>query len=73
MIGKSGPTQEKLFTYMRYNADLSESGLCNLGLGEIDAIKVQSLDAVDQMDNLQKIGKKIAEQIDVNHYEIFLP
>ena len=32
MIGKRGPVQPKLFTYLRYNAELTRAGLDELGL-----------------------------------------
>ena len=52
----------RAFLYARYNADLSAEGLGQLGLGTIDPEKVQKLDAVDQMDNLLKIGTAAAKQ-----------
>jgi hypothetical protein len=34
MIGKGIPTAHKLFTFVRYNAELSREGLDDLGLGK---------------------------------------
>src|SRR4051794_328048 len=44
MIGQAGPASPKLFTYARYNAELSREGLEALGLGHIRAEDVQRLD-----------------------------
>ena len=54
--------QGRLMTYARYNADLSVAGLMSLGLGEIPSEAVQSLDAVDRIDDLRRIGQAVARQ-----------
>ena len=61
----------RAFLYARYNADLSSEGIDKLGLSGIEPDKVQKLDAVDQMDNLLKIGTAAARQIDLNHFGNF--
>lgn len=53
----------RAFLYARYNADLSAEGLQALGCGNMDPEKVQKLDAVDQMDNLLKIGLSAGKKI----------
>jgi len=62
LIGSHGPLAEKLFRYARYNADLSSAGLEALGCGDIDPAKVQKLDAVDAMDDLERVGQAVAAQ-----------
>jgi uncharacterized protein len=62
----------RAFLYARYNANLSAEGLSNLELPDIDPEKVQKLDAVDQMDNLLKIGTAAARQIDLKHFGSFV-
>jgi patatin-like phospholipase/acyl hydrolase len=63
LIGAKGPVEPaRLFTYVRYNATLSPEGLTGLGLGEIDPKAVQSLDSVEYMAELQRVGKAVAEQ-----------
>ena len=42
----------KLFTYFRYNAELTEEGLKNLGLPGIEPEHVQRLDSTDYIDEL---------------------
>lgn len=72
MIGKKGPARPKLFTYMRYNAELTEEGLGKLGLSGIVPEHVQALDSVDYVSELQRVGQKMA-QIDVQeqHFDGF--
>jgi len=63
LIGSRGPMDpERLFTYARYNATLSQEGLDALGLHGIDPRAVQSLDSVERMPELQRIGKAVAER-----------
>lgn len=72
MIDKKGPTHEKLFTYLRYNAELTEKGLTDLGLSEINPKNVQQLDSVRYITHLQKIGIAVAEKVKVEHFNGFL-
>jgi len=60
MLGKAGPLSSKLFSYVRYNADLSLAGLTALGLGRIEPHHVQKLDSVDHMKELQEVGQAVA-------------
>lgn len=61
------------FLYARYNAMLSEEGLDEIGLGDIDAKKVQGLNSVDYINDLLRIGKRIAEDIDLGDFATFMP
>src|SRR5207247_461505 len=47
VIGQGIPNVPKLFTYARYNAELSREGLVALGIGHIHPVTVQHLDSVD--------------------------
>src|SRR5262245_18204866 len=62
MIEKRGPVQPKLFTYVRYNAELTSEGLLALGLNDIEPRDVQMLDSVDHVDQLQRVGRAVAEK-----------
>ena len=74
MIGKRGPALPKLFTYMRYNAELTREGLDQLGLKQIQPEHVQALDSVDYIDELRQVGKAVADQqVKAQHLEKFLP
>ncbi|HYP27298.1 MAG TPA: patatin-like phospholipase family protein [Blastocatellia bacterium] len=73
MIGKSGPALPKLFTYMRYNAELSRSGLDKLGLGHVRPEDVQKLDSVEHIDDLQAVGRAVAEdRVKKEHFASFI-
>lgn len=72
MIGKGGPADPKLFTYVRYNAELSEKWLRGHGLGHIDPRDVQPLDSTSHMDELQQVGRKVAQQVRPEHFDGFL-
>ena len=74
MIGKSGPANPKLFTYVRYNADLSLAGLTRLGLPRIQPKDVQRLDSVDHMKDLQQVGRAVADlNVRPEHFIGFTP
>ena len=73
MIGKAGPVSSKLFSYVRYNADLSLAGLTSLGLPRILPRDVQKLDSVDHIRELQT-GQAVAEaKVRPEHFAGFLP
>ncbi len=62
LIGKQGPANPKLFTYLRYNAELTGKGLTELGLGCIQPEEVQKIDSVEHLGDLQRIGAAVAQQ-----------
>ena len=57
----AGPVEPRLFTYMRYNAELTEDGLEGLGLSDIDPAAVRSLDSIDHVDDLLRSRPDVAE------------
>ena len=59
LIGKMGPVSPKLFTYMRYNAELTDKGLSELGLSGINPKDVQQLDSVTHIKKLQEVGHAV--------------
>jgi len=72
MIGKRGPLQPKLFTYLRYNAELTRSGLDKLGLSDVEPAHVQRLDSVEFVGDLQRVGKRVAERkVRAEHFADF--
>jgi predicted acylesterase/phospholipase RssA len=72
MIGKSGPVQPKLFTYVRYNAELTRRGLDELGLENIEPKNVQQLDSVEFVGDLQRVGKTVADRdVQAEHFADF--
>lgn len=73
MIGKKGPVMPKLFTYLRYNAELSREGLDGLGLTGIKPEEVQKLDSVENIGELQQIGQAIAaKKVRPEHFTAFV-
>ena len=68
----SFPVQSKLFTYARYNAELSREGLDSLNLKHINPEDVQMLDSVEHINELQEVGQAMAKKISPKHFEGFL-
>jgi predicted patatin/cPLA2 family phospholipase len=62
---------QPLFTYVRYNADLSERGLAALGVPQFDAKRVSKLDAVDAIPELREIGRRLAQEVQPSHLSGF--
>jgi len=73
MMGKQGPVSPKLFTYLRYDVELSRQELNVLCLKDILPENVQKMDSVDHMEELQRVGAAIAEKnVESRHFERFL-
>ena len=72
---KGGPLPERerrLFTYVRYNATLTDDGLRDLGLPDIKPDDVRSTDSVAHANKLRKIGKKVADlRVKEEHFRNF--
>lgn len=68
--GPVGPN--KLFTYVRYNVELTLEGLKNLGLSGITPEHVQQLDSVEHIRELQQVGQAVAKRVKVEHFERFV-
>jgi hypothetical protein len=62
----------KAFLFARYNADLSGPGLNSMGLGDIDPTKVSKLDSVDYIDDLRRIGRRVGEEVTLEHFGPFV-
>jgi len=62
------------FSYVRYNANLSEEGLSEMGLGHIDSDDVRQMDSVEFIGKLREVGKKVGEtQVKVKeHFKNFV-
>jgi patatin-like phospholipase/acyl hydrolase len=67
--GPVGPN--KLFTYVRYNAELTFEGLKRLGLPGIKPEHVQQLDSVEHVTELQQVGQAVAKSVKLEHFERF--
>ncbi|NZD66264.1 patatin-like phospholipase family protein [Rhizobium sp. WYCCWR 11290] len=69
LIGNVGPLEkgEKLFSYVRYNVELTQSGLDTLGLPHIKPEMVQKMDAIDSISDLREVGRKAADRVKKEH------
>jgi hypothetical protein len=74
LISNSGPLPQdgKLFTYVRYNVELTRAGLDELGCHKIAPEIVQRLDAVDGIPDLRTVGQAVARlKVDKAHFARF--
>jgi uncharacterized protein len=67
-----GAVEPKLFTYVRYNVELSQTGLISIGIRDVRIEDVGPLDAVRHMDALCRIGKAAAAKVRKEHFAKFL-
>ena len=67
-----GLLDQRLFSYVRYNAELSRTGLDALGLPDIEPEDVQKMDSVDHISDLRRVGRAAAEQVAPHHFAGFL-
>jgi len=61
LIGSKGPVSPKLFTYLRYDADVSREGLDKLNLPKVDPDHVQFMDSTKFIDEIQTVGKALGD------------
>ena len=76
LVGSAGPLprEQKLYTYLRYNAELTREGLNALGCCDIEPEAVQKLDSIDGIPDLRRVGKRVAEtRVMERHFAGFLP
>ncbi len=67
-----GPSNPKLFTYLRYNAELTQKGLDELNVKGVDPKEIQKLDAVQGIPDLQKVGRAVAKhKVKAQHFSGF--
>lgn len=60
------PGGRNLFTYVRYDADLSDDALTVLGIPARDCGGLRKLDAVGVIPQLTSVGKAVARRVDVD-------
>src|SRR5271169_4909526 len=71
MTRSTGPLRDKLFRYVRYNAELTRTGLDQLGCNEIDPGDVQKLDSIEAIPALRRVGKAVADRkVDEGHLNL---
>ncbi|MPZ44990.1 MAG: patatin [Betaproteobacteria bacterium] len=70
--GHRGPVDPKLFTYLRYNVELTRPGLAALGITDIEPEHVQKLDSVKYKAQLVRVGKAVAQaKVKSSHFAGF--
>jgi uncharacterized protein len=60
------------FLYVRYNADLSDAGLKDLGFVNANAASIQKMDAVENIPILLDIGRAAVKGAEADHFGCFL-
>src|SRR5262249_943003 len=66
--------EQKLFSYVRYNAELTRDGLDALGCQSIEPETVQQLDSIDGIPQLREVGQAIvARKVKEDHFAGFPP
>jgi len=60
------------FLYARYNATLTKEWLTDSGLGDIDPAKVSKLDSIEGMDDLERIGQRLGQEVELAHFGPFV-
>ncbi len=68
-----GLIRPKLFSYLRYDTDLSQEGLNDLGLPGVRSEDVQSMDSIGQIPTLMEVGKALAKKVLEEHFSNFAP
>jgi predicted acylesterase/phospholipase RssA len=61
----------KLFLYVRYNAELTPSGLHELGLDGLDSARLRHMDDVANLEDLARVGGALAGRVDLAHLGSF--
>ncbi|MDR4459915.1 MAG: patatin-like phospholipase family protein [Nitrospirales bacterium] len=65
-------TGPKQFTYVRYDPDVSQTGLDALGLETVNAEHVQVMDSVNYIPDIQRVGKSYAKNyVSLSHLHPF--
>ena len=59
--------QGREFLYARYDADVTQYGLEQMGLGHYQSKDVTALDSIEHMEALSEIGQKVAKKVTLDH------
>lgn len=71
-VHTSNWTGAKQFTYVRYDPDVSQTGLAALGLGSVQAENVQVMDSVKYITDIQLVGETYAQKhVRLSHLQPF--
>ena len=72
LMGGQGLLEKRLFSYVRYNAELSRRGLDDLELHDVVPEHVQRLDSVQHVGELRRVGQAAARDVAMEHFAGFL-
>ena len=72
LVGADGLLAQRLFSYVRYNAELTPEGLAALGLPDVAPEDVQKLDSVEHIPELRRVGRAAANEVKLEHFAGFL-
>jgi uncharacterized protein len=67
-----GILDRRMFSYVRYNADLTRKGLDDLGLPDIQPEQVHRLDSVEYIGDLHRVGNRVGLEVDAGHFDGFV-
>jgi patatin-like phospholipase/acyl hydrolase len=67
LVGIETPGGKHLFTYVRYNEELSAAGFARMGISGIALEDVMPIDSTEHVEDLRTIGRKIAAQVQIAH------
>ena len=69
---QSNWTGNKQFTYVRYDPEVTQSALNTLGLNDVKAEKIQVMDSVKHIQDIQRVGVAYAKKyVTLNHLSPF--
>lgn len=72
--GNRSPFEKKLFTYVRYNTELTEDGLAAIGCEHLAHLPLNRLDAVGLMEPMREVGAAMADaKVKREHFEAHCP
>ena len=71
---EAGSTSGRLFSYVRYDPDVTPEGISQLGLPDVDSAHVRLMDSTDHIAEIQKVGTTYsARHVDIErHFAGFL-
>ena len=74
MVHAAGSTHGRLFSYVRYDPDVTRGGLDAIGLNGIDEAHVRLMDSTDHIAEIQQVGSAFADRrVDVaSHFAGFV-
>jgi uncharacterized protein len=66
------PGGRSLFTYLRYDADVSARGLTDLGVSGVEPEQVQVMDSVQYVPQIQMVGQALGRRVQAGHFAGFV-